>query len=208
MTYLRGHWPFWLAGVVLARLVIAAMLEKGVSTFDRISFVGIGAVLILFYWRNYRKQKSEAGIGEQEASRSELHFVTFLEIFGVMATAVGLMAPRPAVESRPGAIERLATVILDAVQGVKRDTEDIKDDQRKIVEAVGAGEPSLIRQHINGVWGEEGCPVTYRFTLQDKMLAVQSLKNAGMKPYSPEYTVNSETKQRLGAGRTGIDHYG
>lgn len=82
----------------------------------------------------------------------------------------------------------------------KDEVEAVGAGVTQIGDAIGVGRQSLIRQHISGLWGEEGCSVTYRLTLNDRALTMVSVRNASdMASYSAEYTVNADS-DRAGAG--------
>lgn len=83
--------------------------------------------------------------------------ILFLAIFAGFATmtdALALFEPRPAVESRAGAIEEaLKTVVAQTTPKAAR--------------------PARIRERLPGIWGEPGCRVSYRFAIRDDALVAQ-----------------------------------
>ena len=109
-------------------------------------------------------------------------FLAIFVAFGVMTDALSLFEPRPAVESEPGAIE----------SGVNQ----IGRDVRRFVAAAGP-QPSptpRILQRLPGSWGEPGCAVTYRFTVRDRALMIESDRRpAGTRPFRSEATVTSSS---------------
>lgn len=62
------------------------------------------------------------------------------------------------------------------------------------------GERSLIERHIGGIWGEQGCDVTYAMTLKSSQLKIESKKILpGMTSYSWELRAEPGIKSRLAA---------
>jgi hypothetical protein len=102
-----------------------------------------------------------------------LIFVVIFTGFGTMTNALALLAPRPAIESEPGAIEKGVNDIRSAVVPKQE-------------------ELPRIRLKLPGIWGETGCAVTYRFALQDRALTVDSVRRPpGSQPHHLVATITS-----------------
>jgi hypothetical protein len=94
-----------------------------------------------------------------------LLFIAIFVAFGVMTDALSLFEPRPAIETRPGAIEERVNEIRAMV-------------------APRTGSEARIREKLPGLWGEPGCRVAYRFALQRDALTVEwERRPVGEGPY-------------------------
>lgn len=142
-----------------------------------------------------------AGIAaDKDLSKSPIQWLkpgNLLRILMALMTALGLVisvyqmvSPEPATESKPGLLETLISKIS---------TE--QDRQGKVIDKIKdavAPDEAPARKQINGVWGEEGCNVTYRFTLTGDVLSVESLKRPdGTKPYKSVASVVSAKGNEL-----------
>jgi hypothetical protein len=108
--------------------------------------------------------------------------------FGFVTDALGLIEPRGAVERETGLIERAALnaqlIVIDIRKQltiIKRDSQATRKQTEIIAEALGLDDPQLAQRKIVGIWGEPGCAVTHRITIEksrpsDKgMLRLQSI---------------------------------
>lgn len=153
--------------LALAFLVGSTALDKDAGPWAKafLFLLGVIAVLAALF------ASSDAPVGARrwtawlKARPIALIFVAIFAAFGVMTDALSLLAPRPAVESAPGAIEAGINEIRKAVRPK-------------------AAEPPRIRLKLPGVWGEPGCAVTYRFAIRDRALIVDSVRRpAGAPPH-------------------------
>ena len=182
-----------LAGTGLAYLIVASALDKGISTTDRMIALVIGLAALLVVWRLEFPKGLRKGERSKPIARAQIMNVGF-GVFGVVATAIGLMAPRPAVESRPGLIQ-------DTVESTSKDVRGLTDGQAAIAKQLGVGEPSLIRQKISGTWGEPDCLVVRRFDIQDRALKVSTVRvPQGMKAHRWAFTIEAEMNEPRPAG--------
>lgn len=107
--------------------------------------------------------------------------------------AAGFIAGMADILNSPAADQATQLAIRDQVGAIGNDTGAMIAGQGEIAKAVGVGRRSMIRDNIAGVWGEAGCSVTYRITLVDRALRMESLRSAaGMAPYRAEFTVNAD----------------
>lgn len=94
-----------------------------------------------------------------------------------------------------------ATGFVAGVAGLFSPEGADKATQDKIAVALGVGEPTLVVQNINGVWGERGCSVTYTFEFKERYLKVTSLKDApSMPPFAAEYSWRSDANEHSAIG--------
>ena len=77
-----------------------------------------------------------------------------------MTDTLSLFEPRPAVESAPRAIE----TGVDRIQQRLRSLEGRREDVARVV------------QRMPGIWGEQGCAVTYRFAIQESAVLISSVR--------------------------------
>jgi hypothetical protein len=174
-------------GAGLAYLVIANLLDDGVSNMDRAVALVIGLAALLVLWRLEFPSGLSRDDLRQPVGRAQVMNVG-LGLFGVLATVVGMMSPA-AVESHPGVIESL-------VRSIAGDVHEMKAQQEAIGKELGVGEPSLIRQRIAGRWGEDGCSVIRRFDLKDRALEISTVRvPPTMKPLHWTFTVETEANE-------------
>jgi hypothetical protein len=79
-------------------------------------------------------------------------------------------------------------------------TEKTVEEVRKRLEEAGVtrGATSLVERHINGIWGEPGCLVTYEVALDKGLLSVESRKSvAGQSPLKMELQAEPGMGSRL-----------
>ena len=182
---------FVIASVILALLVVESALDKGISTRDRFIFFGLAFASIAFYFWIRRSAKKR--------STDPIIMLAFIESFGVMATVVSLMAPRPAIESSPGRIEKLGAESLKGIQGVGDDTRVIRQAQDHLISRIGINNQSQIRANIEGLWGESDCQVTYRLKLTENALEIRSAESdPDIRPFRGRYTILSERDELSG----------
>lgn len=176
------------AGLGLAYLVITNALDKGIGTVDRVLALVIGLAALVVLWR----LQFPNGISREAWRKPKGHAQVMnvgLGVFGVLSTVVGMMAPRPVVESHPGVMEHL-------VSATAGDVGEIKAQQKAIGSELGIGTSSLIRQRIEGRWGEADCSVIRRFDLKDRALEVSTIRvPAGMKPLHWAFTIEAEANE-------------
>lgn len=122
--------------------------------------------------------------------------------FSVMTDVLALFEPRAAVESSVGAIEKgvtdigqVSSRIDETTQRTSRDTQMIRHGLQNAGLIDG---DSLIRQKLPGIWGESGCKVTYRFSIQSNAVALTSIRNQpGMHDYNATASIVSEQGNKL-----------
>jgi hypothetical protein len=101
---------------------------------------------------------------------------------GLMMGAVGLAAGLTPLFNPPGATEK-------TLEEVRKRLDDA---------GITRGQASLIERHINGLWGEPGCRVTYDLALHNGLLKVSSVKSvAGQSPLQYEFQAEPGTGGRL-----------
>lgn len=186
------HWFYFSlyvgAIVIVARLVFNSAFDKGVGWIDRIGLVVIAlAALVILQRINPDLRGMLTGRVSVLADRktSEVAINPFLTVLGIMASAVSLMEPRAAQEKRPGYIEKLVEAIYAAVARIDKTTQRTYETTQRLERKVDAQAPptdTVLQKNISGIWGEDHCSVTYRYTFADGGLIVASVKNAGMEP--------------------------
>jgi hypothetical protein len=193
--FISGHWRtalFLFVALGLTLLVVEGIAEKGVSLYNKILALCIALACVIVFIR----VKQPGGIQPErhvEPDKQAELLNLFFAVFGVISAAMGLMAPRPTVEDRPGLIQSALLLVLDNTQQTLENSEILLEGQNAIADALGAGTQSLAIQHIGGRWGEERCASTYDFTLQDRALIVQSVKDApGLEPMKWVFTIISD----------------
>lgn len=181
--------------VIVARLVFNSAWDEGVGWVDRIGLVVIALASLAILKRINPDLRSIVS-GEVSAfadrKTTEISANLLLTVLGIMASAVSLMEPRSASEKEPGYIEATVTSILAIVTRVDERTQRIEtsasrleDGQRRIEITMKAQAPptdAVLQGKIAGIWGEDHCNVTYRYTFADGGLVVASVKDAGMEP--------------------------
>ena len=182
-----------IAGLGLAYLLISNALDKGISTLERLVALVIGLVTLVVLWRLEFPKGVSRNAWQKPVDRAHLMNVG-LGVFGVLSTVVAMMAPRPSVESKPGIIEGL-------VRSIAGNVDQIRTQQNAIGQELGVGSSSLIRQKIDGTWGEPNCSVVRRFDLRDRALDVSTVRvPAGMKPLHWTFTIEAEANETSPAG--------
>jgi hypothetical protein len=75
----------------------------------------------------------------------------------------------------------------------------VEEVRKRLEEAgVGSGKAALIEQHINGIWGEPGCQVTYGIGLDKGLLTIESQRSvAGQSPLRLELQAEPGRSHRL-----------
>lgn len=69
---------------------------------------------------------------------------------------------------------------------------DRPTSQTETISESGLNPGQLAQGHLDGIWGEEGCAVTYLFDVRDRALKIRSEKSeAGMDEYAAELTILS-----------------
>ena len=144
--------------VIVAKLVVDSALAKGVAWYDKAGLVVIGLAAFAILKRlnpDLRGLLTGKVSALADRKSSEIAANLFLTVLGIMASAVGLMAPR--------ADKAIA---------------DMAADTKQILHAVAPPSDAVLMDHIKGIWGEDDCKVTYRYTFADGGLIVRSVKNA------------------------------
>jgi hypothetical protein len=172
------RWKGWVAvGVVtlcalaLLFLIGSTALDKGTAAWAKafLFFVGAIAVAATLAASDGVPWKSRAISSWLAPKPIALAFVAVFAAFGTMTDALSLFEPRPAVESRPGEIERNVKALREDVKGLAPKPEA----------------KARIWAALPGVWGEPGCDaVTYRFAVKEQALTVDGLKRP---PGAPAY---------------------
>lgn len=96
-----------------------------------------------------------------------------------------------------GEIKTMLGTIAKDVKDTKAASEEARDTLEKMTGKFGA--PTQIEQHINGIWGQEGCANTYSFTLDKRgssprILWVKSDANdSGVKPMEWAFIVGQDS---------------
>jgi len=99
-------------------------------------------------------------------------------IMGALGLAVGLTA----IFNPPAATEKTLSDVRQQLQDA----------------GITRGDASLIERHINGVWGEPGCQVTYDLALGKGQLTIASGKSVpGQNPLNMELAAEPGTGARL-----------
>lgn len=173
------HWLYvglyFAAIVVVARLVFNGAWDKGVSWTDRIGLAIITlAALALLKRLNPDLRGLFSGRISTLSNRktSEITANLFLTVIGIAATAIGLMAPRPATEEVPGFIEASVQSILGSARRLEAGQNRIE----KALKEQAQPDSAILQEDISGIWGEDNCSVTYSYVFKDGGLIVASLK--------------------------------
>lgn len=108
--------------------------------------------------------------------------MAILFALGLVISVYQVVSPTPAVESEPGLLE---SQLGDIRSEQKHQTKILTDIQSAI-----APDTAPARELVSGVWGDEACAVTFRFTLTGDVLTVEGLKQpAGTAPYKATASV-------------------
>jgi hypothetical protein len=183
--------PLWilvgaLAVVGAAWIVFDAASDKGVETKYKIALPVMFVGCLWIFWKiqhNLPKRLDSWTEWQKPKTAASVLFVVVSSL-SVIGGIVQLVAPRAATESKGGLIEATTNQTLATV-------DEVKDGlaQKGII----AGQPSMVEQHIDGVWGQSDCVNTYLFTLDPaggttrilKVISVDSDKD--LDPYSGEF---------------------
>ena len=153
--------------LILAFLVGSTALDKDAGPWAKafLFLLGVIAVLAALFASSDAPVDARRWTAWLKPQPIALLFMAIFAAFGTMTDALSLFAPRPAVESEPGAIEK----------GVK--------EIRAAVIPRPVATPR-VRLKLPGTWGEPGCAVTYRFRIRDGALIVDALRRPpGAPPY-------------------------
>jgi hypothetical protein len=182
---LRGNWSrrqgfaaaafaaVWAA--ILVFLVVSTALEAGKGPFAALVVVTIGvvgAVTTFLVAEGVPHNARHWTAWLQRRPMSSL-FVALYAGFGAMTATLALLEPRAASESQPGALEKIGREILSEVESRPKPA------------------PRVL-QHIAGLWGEEECAVTFRFSVRGDALIVDAERRpAASRPYHLVATITS-----------------
>lgn len=180
------HWFYFSlyvgAIIIVSRLVFNSAWDDGIAWVDRIGLVVIAFASIAILKRinpDLRGLLSGKISAFADRKTSEISVNLLLTMLGIMASAIGLMAPRAASEKEPGFIESNVQFVLASVTRIDEGTRRI---ERKI-DAQAPPADAVLQQKISGIWGEDNCNVTYSYSFADGGMIVASLKNLpGMEP--------------------------
>jgi hypothetical protein len=185
---IHGRITHWLyvglyvgAIIIVARLVFNSAWDKGVGWTDRIGLLVIALASLAILKRiNPDLRGIVSGKVSPFADRktTEISANLLLTVLGIMASAVSLMEPRSASKEEPGYIEATITSILAIVTRVDERTQRIE----MTMKAQAPPTDPVLQKNMSGIWGEDHCNVTYRYTFADGGLIVASVENAGMEP--------------------------
>lgn len=170
--------------VIVAKLVVDSALDKGVAWYDKVGLVVLGLAAFAILKRinpDLRGLLTGKVSALADRKTSEIATNLFLTVLGIIATAVGLMAPRTTTESEPGLIEKTAKSIYVTVISIRDSQNRVEAGQQQIHKKLDALAPSsdaAMMQNIEGVWGEDKCQVTYNYAFAGGGLIATSLKNA------------------------------
>ena len=182
------HWLYvslYVAAIIIvARLVFNSAWDKGVAWGDKIGLIVIAlAALVILKRINPDLGGLLSGKVSVLADRktSEISANLFLTVLGIMASAVGLMAPTPTTESKPGFIEATVKSILANVRAIREGVTRVEAGQQrneKKLDALAPPTDAVLQKKISGMWGEDNCSVTYKYSFEDGGLIAKSVKNA------------------------------
>lgn len=117
----------------------------------------------------------------------------------IIYTTLGIVVGLTPLVSPPPATEATAVEARDAAMAAETEAKEARIASEGIKEALSdagviSGTPTIIEENISGVWGEDDCSVTYRFSLKGQKLGVESLKSPiGLAPIETSGTVESVT---------------
>lgn len=145
---------------VLAVMFFSALGDKSIGWFGKLTLllfgvVAIAAVLIAG-GRIVEPGKGVGGVLTPKAA--SLALLAVMTAFGSLTDVYGLLAPRPATESSAGQIERNTAEILEIVRPSQED-------------------PAHILTELPGLWGEPGCGVVHRFSIEGDAVIVEEVGN-------------------------------
>ncbi|MBP9158913.1 MAG: hypothetical protein KBF53_14210 [Sphingobium sp.] len=193
MAFLRPSHLFYIriliftaGGFALAYLVLSSALEKGISDKSRLVLLTIALATAFAFWKvTPGVPRSFNRTAWMQPKTPALLMSVFLNVIAVVSGAIGMVAPRTAVEHSPGALEDLGNASVSMGKDLLNDTAEIKG-------ALGVGKRSLVFAKIGRIWGEIDCQVTYRFRLVDRALTVDSLKSEGLRSRQWVFTVEND----------------
>jgi len=168
----------WVAVCVTLACTVALLALVGSTAFDKsvarwakgllflIGAAAVAATLLSSDGMPWRARTLRSWLAPKPIA---IALIGVLTAFGTMTDALSLFAPRPTVESAPGAIETK----IDA----------IKADVRSALPSADVN--ARVWAKLPGLWGEAGCDVvTYRFGIVERAVVVESVKRPpGTRPY-------------------------
>ncbi len=115
---------------------------------------------------------------------------------GLIMGALGLAAGLTPIFSPKQATEQS---VLELQRDTQATGQAVNEVQQRLEEAgVTRGTQSLVERHINGIWGEPGCQVTYELALDRGLLTIASRQSvAGQPPLKMELQAEPGTGARL-----------
>jgi hypothetical protein len=193
MSVKAKDFKFWLRVTVFAvatlgfaYLVVDSALAKDVSWWSRLILAAFGFTLLIILWAVNRDLHGllAGKVKLRDRKTSEISFNLILTLLGAMASVVGMISPKTAVESAAKAIENTVKAIAKTLDRVDSNTKQTRGDVRKILDAQGidVAHP-LLPKLAPHIWGERGefgdpdCLVTYKFETKGNALIVNSVKN-------------------------------
>lgn len=165
MRFIKSH--SWLLVVMvtfctllMTIIFFSALGDKGIGVIGKIILLtfaatGICAVIIAG-GRIVEPGKGVSGIFTPKAA--SLVLVAVMAVFGTLSDLYGLLSPRAATESAAGQIERNTAEILEIVRPSQE-------------------EPPRVLSELSGLWGEPGCGVVHRFSIEGDAVVVEEIGN-------------------------------
>lgn len=155
----------WLAAVFLV-FVGVAVLTTALVKLEEWPTISVS-------WRSWLNPKPIAGF-----------YVATFASFGTMMAVLNTFSPSPAVETRPGTLDRIEPTI----NAIKRDLKRAPAHKPKI------------EARIVGLWGEPGCNVVYSFRVAQRALRIIRVRaSAGAPPFDRIATIVRENDDTLSA---------
>jgi hypothetical protein len=183
LWYIRSAWLVSaLCIALLLSLIVAGAFEKETSILPKLGLLLTGVVAAAAgIVASDNQDLNREGVAALRRPRViAVVVVAMLGAFGVLADALALFDPRPAVESTPGKIERDVAFLVN---------------QSRPQNAA-----ARIAGNLPGRWGEVGCGVVYQFTLTGQALVVEAIKRpVGAPPFRLVATVTAMTGDVLEA---------
>lgn len=147
-----------LCSLVLAIAFFSAVGDKAVGPVGKGVLLAFGATAIITVLiaggRIIEPGKGLSGLFTPKAA--SLTLVAVMTAFGSLTDLYGLLQPRTATESSAGKIEANTEAILEAV-------------------APKAPTVARITEKLPGLWGEPGCAVVHRFTIEGEAVIMEEV---------------------------------
>jgi hypothetical protein len=178
--------------IIFTVLILNTAINKNVSYLGKAILLIVGASGIMVTLISNKDWNFKDGLLKGVLNTRNIAIFALAIWFGftAMIQVQGMLAPAQSVESRPQATEKVALRTETKVDALSNQVSALLHNEE-------ATRAELVKA-INGVWGEPGCDVTWRITIEGGALSASlNKRDATMAPHNFVGSITSMEPDRI-----------